>query len=136
MSGRDKSEQDGEMQSKIAAVELGASSPEPAQEAALRSGPPDPAQQQAPMSDTPREPAPASTDTPAGDLASKDATAEAQAAPETRRRAKPRGGYLDRTLQARIGSILRDSFADIEREPLPERLQELIKALKASDERG
>jgi hypothetical protein len=41
---------------------------------------------------------------------------------------------LDRSLHARIGGILRDSFADIEREPLPKRLQDLIEELQAKEE--
>jgi hypothetical protein len=50
-----------------------------------------------------------------------------------KQRSRNKGGYLDRALQARIGGILRDSFTDIEREPLPERLQELVKALQAGE---
>jgi hypothetical protein len=45
-------------------------------------------------------------------------------------RDRQKQGFLDRTLQARIGTILRDSYSDIEQEPLPDRLQELIKALQ------
>jgi hypothetical protein len=42
----------------------------------------------------------------------------------------PKGaGMLDRSQQERIGAVLRESFADIEKEPLPERLSKLIKDL-------
>ena len=41
---------------------------------------------------------------------------------------------LDRSLQKRIGSVLRESFADIEKGALPERLQDLIKALQAKEQ--
>jgi hypothetical protein len=44
-------------------------------------------------------------------------------------------GILDRSLQERIGAILRDSFADIERDPLPERLTKLMEALRAEEKR-
>jgi hypothetical protein len=42
---------------------------------------------------------------------------------------------LDRSLQERIGAILRDSFADIEQAPLPERLSKLIEALHREEKR-
>jgi hypothetical protein len=45
------------------------------------------------------------------------------------------GGMLDRQLQAQIGRILRDSFADIEREPIPDRLHRLIEALQKKEKR-
>jgi len=52
------------------------------------------------------------------------------------RRAGGKGaGMLDRSLQERIGAILRDSFADIEQEPLPERLTKLIEALHREEKR-
>jgi len=51
----------------------------------------------------------------------------------TNQRSK-KGAFLDRSLQTRIGSVLRDSFADIEKEALPERLQDLIKALQAREQ--
>ena len=44
-------------------------------------------------------------------------------------------GMLDRALQERIGAILRDSFADIEQEPLPERLSKLVEALRTQEKR-
>jgi hypothetical protein len=44
-------------------------------------------------------------------------------------------GMLDRSLQERIGAILRESFADIEEEPLPERLSNLIEALHREEKR-
>jgi hypothetical protein len=43
---------------------------------------------------------------------------------------------LDRSLQERIGAILRESFADIEQEPLPERLSKLIEALHREEKHG
>ena len=52
---------------------------------------------------------------------------------QTPRRANARGAILDRSLQARIGEILRESFKDIEREPLPEHLVELMEALKTKE---
>jgi hypothetical protein len=48
----------------------------------------------------------------------------------------PQGkGIIDRSLQERIGAILRESFADIEQEALPERLSKLIEALHREEER-
>ena len=44
-------------------------------------------------------------------------------------------GMLDRSLQERIGAVLRESFADIENEPLPERLSKLIAALHGEEKR-
>jgi hypothetical protein len=44
-------------------------------------------------------------------------------------------GMLERSIQQRIGSILRDSFTDIEQEPLPERLAKLMEALRAQEKR-
>jgi hypothetical protein len=44
-----------------------------------------------------------------------------------------RPGMLDRALLERIGAILRDSFADIEQEPLPERLSKLVEALRTQE---
>lgn len=49
---------------------------------------------------------------------------------QTPRQPNARGAILDRSLQARIGEVLRESFKDIEREPLPEHLVELMEALK------
>ena len=42
---------------------------------------------------------------------------------------------LDRSLQERIGAILRESFADIEQEPLPDRLSKLMEALHREEKR-
>ena len=50
------------------------------------------------------------------------------------RRAKDKDAFVDRSVQKRLGSILRDSFADIENEALPDRLQDLIKALQAKEQ--
>jgi hypothetical protein len=50
-------------------------------------------------------------------------------------RAGKRTVMLDRSLQERIGAILRDSFADIEQAPLPERLSKLIEALHREEKR-
>ena len=55
---------------------------------------------------------------------------EAKQLSERRRKT---AGMLDRSLQQRIGAILRDSFNDIEREPLPERLTKLLEALRARE---
>jgi hypothetical protein len=56
-----------------------------------------------------------------------------ESTPGNQRQAK-KGAVLDRSLQKRIGSALRDSFADIEHEALPEHLQDLIKALQAKEQ--
>jgi hypothetical protein len=53
---------------------------------------------------------------------------------------RPAGGsrpprMLDRAQQERIGAALRESFADIEKEPLPERLSKLIDALHQEEKR-
>jgi hypothetical protein len=53
---------------------------------------------------------------------------------------RPPGGprpvrMLDRSLQERIGAALRESFVDIEQEPLPERLNKLIEALHQEEKR-
>jgi hypothetical protein len=60
-------------------------------------------------------------------------TASAMQQPPQRQRPRQKGATLDRSLQARIGSVLRESFTDIEREPLPERLQDLMKELRAGE---
>ena len=44
-------------------------------------------------------------------------------------------GMLERSIQQRIGSILRESFTDIEQEALPERLAKLMEALRAQEKR-
>jgi hypothetical protein len=53
---------------------------------------------------------------------------------------RPAGGsrpprMLDRAQQERIGAALRESFADIEKEPIPERLSKLIDALHQEEKR-
>src|SRR5262245_45493263 len=53
----------------------------------------------------------------------------------TVRRQRDAVGMLDRSLQQRIGEILRESFSDIEQEPLPERLNKLVQALRARETR-
>ena len=50
-------------------------------------------------------------------------------------RAGKRTVMLDRSLQERIGAILRESFTDVEQEPLPERLSKLIEALHREEKR-
>jgi hypothetical protein len=42
---------------------------------------------------------------------------------------------LDRTVQAQIGRMLRDIFADVAAEPVPERFVELLAALDAKEEK-
>jgi len=54
--------------------------------------------------------------------------------PPSQRPAKG-AGMIDRSLQERIGAVLRESFADIEKEPLPERLSKLIEALHREEKR-
>jgi hypothetical protein len=56
-------------------------------------------------------------------------------APLSERGPRKTAGTLDRSLQQRIGAILRDSFTDIEREPLPEQLTKLMEALRALEQR-
>jgi hypothetical protein len=121
MSGRGKSGQDGE-QPAMAAQEPAKCETEPmsAQDAG---GAASPSEAEQARRDSP----------PLPDTASSDASPAERDSTEARLQERPKGGYLDRALQARIGSILRDSFTDIEREPLPERLEELIKALQAGD---
>jgi hypothetical protein len=63
-----------------------------------------------------------------------DGQLHAQAGP-TLERSRKTAGALDRSLQQRIGAILRDSFTDIEREPLPEHLTKLMEALRAQERR-
>jgi hypothetical protein len=60
-------------------------------------------------------------------------TASTMQQPPQRQRPRQKGATLNRSLQARIGSVLRDSFNDIEREPLPERLEDLVKQLQAGE---
>jgi len=40
---------------------------------------------------------------------------------------------LDRTVQARIGRLLRDIFADVAGEPVPQRFVDLMAALDAKE---
>lgn len=44
-------------------------------------------------------------------------------------------GILDRTVQAQIGRMLRDIFADVAAEPVPQRFVELLAALDAKEEK-
>jgi len=123
MSGRGKSGQDGDGQPTVAAQEPTKCEAEPMS-----------AQQDAGGVASPSGAEQASRDNPLlPDAASSEAAPAAQDSSDARPQEQPKGGYLDRALQARIGSILRDSFTDIEREPLPERLQELVKALQDGD---
>jgi hypothetical protein len=55
--------------------------------------------------------------------------------PRLERGPRKAAGTLDRSLQQRIGAILRDSFTDIEREPLPEQLTKLMEALRTRERR-
>ncbi|MBX9590005.1 MAG: hypothetical protein K2X43_11920 [Hyphomonadaceae bacterium] len=41
---------------------------------------------------------------------------------------------LDRTVQGQIGRMLREIFADVAEEPVPERFLKLLKALEAKEE--
>lgn len=45
------------------------------------------------------------------------------------------GGMLDRTVQAQIGRLLRDVFADVAAEPVPQRFIKLLAALDAKERR-
>jgi hypothetical protein len=42
---------------------------------------------------------------------------------------------LDRTVQAQIGRLLRDVFADVAGEPVPERFVSLLAALESKETR-
>jgi hypothetical protein len=44
-------------------------------------------------------------------------------------------GMLDRSLQGRIGHMLRDIFSDVAEEPVPERFVKLLEALAAREKR-
>lgn len=46
---------------------------------------------------------------------------------------RPREGMLDRSLQAKIGRLLRDIFSDVAEEPVPKRFVELLAALAARE---
>ena len=122
MSGRGKSGQDGDEQPAVAAQEPTKCESEPMS-----------AQDARGLASTPEAEQAGRDNPPLADAASSEAAPSAQDSSDARLPEQPKGGYLDRSMQARIGSILRDSFADIEREPLPERLQELVKALQADD---
>lgn len=62
------------------------------------------------------------------------ATSPARGGTSGNQRSTKKGAVLDRSLQKRIGSALRESFADIEKEALPEHLEALIKALQAKEQ--
>jgi len=57
---------------------------------------------------------------------------EMQARPPSQSRDRPRG-MLDRSLQGKIGSMLRDIFSDVAEEPVPERFVKLLEALEARE---
>ncbi|NJO36148.1 MAG: hypothetical protein HC869_26935 [Rhodospirillales bacterium] len=42
-------------------------------------------------------------------------------------------GMLDRSVQAQIGRLLRDIFADVAEEPVPKRFVELLEALETKE---
>ena len=52
--------------------------------------------------------------------------------PTARYQPKPKG-MLDRSVQVQIGRLLRDVFADVAEEPVPERFVKLIEALEAKE---
>lgn len=91
------------------------------------------------MADSTQRIAIESAEKPAGDEADGQSKNQPMTAPPARasqpknQRASNKEAFLDRSLQKKIGSALRDSFADIEKEALPERLQDLIKALQAKE---
>jgi hypothetical protein len=45
-----------------------------------------------------------------------------------------RNGRLDRSVQVQIGRLLRDAFADVAEEPVPERFVALLEALQAKEQ--
>jgi hypothetical protein len=55
--------------------------------------------------------------------------------PPPRRSPQDGGGILDRTVQAQIGRMLRDVFADIAAEPVPQRFVKLLTALDDKERR-
>ena len=55
----------------------------------------------------------------------------------TRRGGNGRGrAMLDRGQQAQLGKLLRDLFADVAQEPVPDRFVKLIEALEAREKAG
>jgi hypothetical protein len=46
-----------------------------------------------------------------------------------------KGGMLDRSVQGQIGRLLREVFADVAEEPVPERFVRLLEALEATEKR-
>ena len=57
-------------------------------------------------------------------------SAKVQAVPRASSRNQ---GLLDRSVQAQIGRMLRDVFADIAEEPVPERFVKLLEILEAQE---
>lgn len=53
--------------------------------------------------------------------------------PSTARYQPKQKGMLDRSVQVQIGRLLRDVFADVAEEPVPERFVKLIEALEAKE---
>jgi len=53
--------------------------------------------------------------------------------PTKRHQGKP-NGMLDRSAQVQIGRMLRDAFADVAEEPVPERFVMLLEALQAKEQ--
>ena len=47
-----------------------------------------------------------------------------------------RNGRLDRSVQVQIGRLLRDVFADVAEEPVPERFVMLLEALQSKEQQG
>lgn len=53
--------------------------------------------------------------------------------PSTARPHNEQRGMLDRSVQVQIGRLLRDVFADVAEEPVPERFVKLLDALEAKE---
>jgi Anti-sigma factor NepR len=66
---------------------------------------------------------------------------EAQQNPSSTRKASPvryqqQKGLLDRSVQAQIGRLLRDVFAGVADEPVPERFLKLLEALETKEKQA
>ena len=56
-----------------------------------------------------------------------------QATPKQTATATQPNGMLDRSVQVQIGRMLRDVFADVAEEPVPDRFVKLLEALEAKE---
>lgn len=66
----------------------------------------------------------------------KDSPVEMNVATEAKAAAARRSRKLDKSVQTAIGTRLRAYYDDIEREPIPDRLLELLNKLKEKEQGG